>query len=191
MFSIVSTGCVNPLRTGVEKEDPSTVPCSDLYSSIGSAGRFLRLPLIPVHLLLEPLLVLYATRTLGMQPTILGLVLSLGSIGALLGALTSRLAVRRFGLGWTIVGVALLAGRGCLLFPLAAGPLVFAMPVLAAAQFLSGFSITMYNINQISPRQILVPARLQGRMNASIRFIIWGAIPIGLLCGGFLGEAIG
>jgi len=52
---------------------------------------------------------------------------------------------------------------------------------LAAAQFLSGFSITMYNINQISLRQILVPARLQGRMNASIRFIIWGAIPIGLL----------
>ena len=99
--------------------------------------------------------------------------------------------MRRFGLGWTIVGVALLAGIGCLLFPLAAGPLVFAMPVLAAAQFLSGFSIMMYNINQISLRQILVPARLQGRMNASIRFIIWGAIPIGLLCGGFLGEAIG
>ena len=49
----------------------------------------------------------------------------------------------------------------------------------------------MYNSNQISLRQILVPARLQGRMKASIRFIMWGVIPIGQLCGGFLGEVIG
>jgi len=32
---------------------------------------------------------------------------------------------------------------------------------------------------------------LQGRMNASMRFLVWGTIPLGSLAGGVLGEVIG
>ena len=49
----------------------------------------------------------------------------------------------------------------------------------------------VYNINQVSLRQAITPDRLQGRMNASMRFIVWGTIPIGALMGGALGDAIG
>jgi hypothetical protein len=32
---------------------------------------------------------------------------------------------------------------------------------------------------------------MQGRMNATIRFLIWGTLPIGTFLGGLLGGAIG
>jgi predicted MFS family arabinose efflux permease len=74
---------------------------------------------------------------------------------------------------------------------MAGGPLELAVPLLVASQFLIGFSTPVYNINQVSFRQAITPDRLQGRMNASVRFIVWGTIPIGSLVGGALGEAVG
>ncbi|HKY88982.1 MAG TPA: hypothetical protein VJ141_03310, partial [Candidatus Limnocylindrales bacterium] len=49
----------------------------------------------------------------------------------------------------------------------------------------------VYNVNQVSLRQAITPDRLQGRMNASMRFIVWGTIPIGTFLGGVLAELIG
>ena len=53
------------------------------------------------------------------------------------------------------------------------------------------FGSMVYNINQVSLRQSITPDRLQGRMNASMRFIVWGTIPIGTLIGGALAATIG
>jgi len=36
-----------------------------------------------------------------------------------------------------------------------------------------------------------VPLRLQGRMNASMRWIVWGTIPAGAAIGGYLGTLVG
>jgi hypothetical protein len=49
----------------------------------------------------------------------------------------------------------------------------------------------VYNINQVSLRQALVPVRLQGRLNATMRFLVWGTIPLGSLAGGILGATLG
>jgi MFS family permease len=135
--------------------------------------------------------VLYVTRELGIGAVLLGLIFSCGSVGTLLGALSAGSASRRFGLGQTIIGAALLVGTGYACRWLAAGPLVIAVPVLVIGQFLIGFATTMYNINQISLRQAITPERLLGRMNASMRFLVWGTIPIGALIGGGLGQLIG
>jgi hypothetical protein len=54
-----------------------------------------------------------------------------------------------------------------------------------------GATSPIYNINQVSLRQAITPDRLQGRMNASMRFLVWGTIPIGALLGGGLGQTIG
>jgi predicted MFS family arabinose efflux permease len=59
------------------------------------------------------------------------------------------------------------------------------------AAFVSGVTNPVYNVNQVSLRQAITPDRLQGRMNASMRFIVWGTIPLGALLGGSLGEALG
>src|SRR3989442_380421 len=55
----------------------------------------------------------------------------------------------------------------------------------------SFFGNLLYNINQVSFRQAIVPILLQGRLNATMRTIVWGTLPLGALTGGFLGEAIG
>jgi hypothetical protein len=54
-----------------------------------------------------------------------------------------------------------------------------------------GWSVVVYNVVQVSFRQRLCPKPLLGRMNASIRFLVWGPIPIGALLGGVVGAAIG
>lgn len=49
----------------------------------------------------------------------------------------------------------------------------------------------VYNINQVSFRQAITPPRMQGRMNASMRFIVWGTIPPGQILGGVIGATLG
>ena len=63
--------------------------------------------------------------------------------------------------------------------------------VLVVSGFFGGFGNVIYNVNQVSLRQAITPDRLLGRMNASMRFIVWGTIPLGSLIGGLLGDAIG
>jgi predicted MFS family arabinose efflux permease len=53
------------------------------------------------------------------------------------------------------------------------------------------FSAVVYNIAQISYRQAICPPTLLGRMNASVRWIAWGTIPLGALAGGSLATWIG
>src|SRR5208282_6902295 len=60
--------------------------------------------------------------------------------------------------------------------------------VLAAVSFVVGLSMPAYNVNQISLRQAITPDRLQGRMNATMRVIVWGTIPVGAFVGGYLGS---
>jgi predicted MFS family arabinose efflux permease len=141
--------------------------------------------------LLFAVFVLYVTGELGITPVTLGLVFSFGAPGALIGALIAGRVARRFGLGPTIVGSALIGGVSWLTVPLAGGSLPLVMAALIGGQFIGGMMGVIYNINQVSLRQVITPDRLQGRMNATMRFIVWGTIPIGSLVGGALGEAIG
>ena len=55
-------------------------------------------------------------------------------------------------------------------------------------QFLLGFARPVFNINQLSLRQSITPDRLQGRVNATMRFIMWGVTPVGAILGGILGA---
>ena len=135
--------------------------------------------------------VLYVTRLLGIQPAVLGLILAVAGPGALLGALMAGWLARRFGLGTTIVVSVLVGELANLLVPLASGTTVVITATLMVSMFVGGAAGPIYNINQVSLRQAITPDRLQGRMNASMRFIVWGTIPIGALLGGTLGELIG
>jgi MFS family permease len=135
--------------------------------------------------------VLYATRELHVDPGLLGLIFSIGSIGALLGALIAGRAAQQFGLGTTLIISILLAGASAILVPLAGGSLFVVAAMLIASFFVASVASPVYNINQVSLRQAITPDRVQGRMNATMRFIVWGTIPIGSLLGGALGSAIG
>jgi MFS family permease len=142
---------------------------------------------------LQAVFILFATRDLGLSPVLLGVALGAGSAGALVGAILVGRLTRHVGMGPSIVGgIALgLGGLGGVLVALAAGPAMVVAPILATAQALFGFGGVLYNVNQVSLRQAITPDGVQGRMNATMRFIVWGTMPIGALLGGFLGEVIG
>jgi MFS family permease len=134
-------------------------------------------------------LLVYAVRELGMSPATIGLVLTLGGIGGLAGALFAPRIGRRLGVGATVVGASVLFGPPLLLVPLAAG--ATKIPVLVVAFTLSTAGATIYAITGLSLMQTLTPERLLGRMNASRRFIVFGAIPLGSLAGGTLASQLG
>lgn len=139
----------------------------------------------------QTVFILYATRRLGLDAAGLGLVFGIASIGGLLGATLNARLVKRFGLGATIVGGMLFSAAGNLLFPLAGNSSFLSVGLVIAGWFAGTIGGTIYNINQVSYRQTITPHHLLGRMNASMRFIVWGTIPIGALIGGFLGGTIG
>jgi MFS family permease len=62
---------------------------------------------------------------------------------------------------------------------------------VAGSFFVGGFCSVAWNINQVSLRQAITQPRMQGRMNATMRFIVWGTMPIGAILGGALGGIIG
>ena len=66
-----------------------------------------------------------------------------------------------------------------------------AIPLLVGGDFFFVFAVVVYNVAQLSFRQRICPPPLLGRMNASIRFVVWGVIPISGVVTGLLGGWIG
>jgi MFS family permease len=135
------------------------------------------------------ILVLYAGRSLHMSSVEVGAIFAIGSAGSIAGALVANRIQRRIGVGPSIVSYSILFSCAGLLFPLA--PRSSALVFFTVGFALFGFGSVAYNITQVSLRQAITPERLQGRMNAAMRWIVWGTIPLGTLCGGAIGQAIG
>ena len=147
-----------------------------------------------------PLYGLYAIRELGLGPAALGLTIALGGISSLAGALLAERALRRFGLGPTLIITLGLTTLTDLLIPLAAfftphpaGNAFFSVGLLflGTAQLLGDALNTIYSIHAISLRQAITPDRLLGRVNASLELMESGIAPLGALAGGILGGVLG
>jgi MFS family permease len=137
------------------------------------------------------LLVLYAVESLHFTPGVLGTVLAAGGGASLLGAALAGPLARRLGPGPAIVAGQLVLTAGTALLPVAAALPGNAAPVVAIGQGLFGAAITVVAVNQQSLRQAVTPDRLQGRVNASRRVLVFGVQPIGALVAGALGGAVG
>jgi MFS family permease len=125
---------------------------------------------------------LYAVRSLHLSAVELGVTFAVGAAGSIVGALAANRIQKAFGVGPTIVGTAVFGSFGGILYPLA--PHSFPLPFLMLGQAIFMFGAVTYNITQVSLRQAITPERLQGRMNAAMRWIVWGTIPLGTLTGG-------
>ncbi len=132
------------------------------------------------------LLILYLVRDLGLSPGLIGLTLSAGAVGGLLGAAGATPFARWVGEGRAIPLGALISVPFTFLYPLASfGPPV---PILILAGLGLSFGVVIYNVTQVSFRQRMCPPHLLGRMNATIRFMVWGTLPIGAFAGGVIGQ---
>src|SRR5262249_22669025 len=132
---------------------------------------------------------LYAVRALGYSAGIVGLVFAIGNVGALVGAFVVHRITRATRLGPAIILGMTIAAFASLMFAIA--PADYAIPFFIAGWLMFGFGGVVYNIDQVSLRQAITPPRLQGRMNASMRFMVWGTMPFGSIAGGVLGTLIG
>ncbi len=131
----------------------------------------------------------YLYRELGLTAATVGLIFGIGALGSLGGALVANQVAARVGLGRTIIGSMALGGPAMLLLPLAPHDAPIAWLVASVA--LMGFASVVYNINQVSYRQAICPTAIQGRMNATMRFLVWGTIPVGSIIGGLVATAVG
>lgn len=132
----------------------------------------------------------WAYRYLGLTPAVMGIVGAIAATGWLIGSASADWLRRRLGVnGATILGMSL-GAPAALLIPLAPAGHA-AIPFLVLAGMILGFGAVVYNIQQVSLRQAITPERLQGRMNASMRFFVWGTMPLGSLVGGALATAFG
>jgi MFS family permease len=131
---------------------------------------------------------IFLYRYLHLAPAVVGLVFAVGAVGALLGAIATGPIVARLGVGLTLL-LSVLSGGLIMATVLAAytNAAVF-LSILFFVEFLLG---APYDITQVSLRQAITPDRVQGRMNATMRTIVWGTIPIGSLLGGILAGGIG
>ena len=139
---------------------------------------------------LTPILVL---RTMGVPAPIYGLMFTAGAIGGLIGAVSAPKLGKWIGQGNLLIGATLLSGLACVAFPVAAlaGSQAIGIPLIIGAEALIAFSSLVYNITQVSARQALCPEHLLGRMNASIRFFVWGVMPISAISAGALATWFG
>jgi MFS family permease len=133
--------------------------------------------------------IVFMVRTLHLSPTAIGIVMALGSVTVMAGAaLTPRLA-RTVGSA-RIIWVALaVSGPIGLLTPLARPGWLVVFLVLGIAA--GEFGQIVYAITNVTVRQQLCPPHLLGRVNATMRFLIMGMLPLGALLGGTLGELVG
>jgi MFS family permease len=139
-----------------------------------------------LHSLVSGILVLYALQDLGLSERGFGLMLAAAGVGAVTGSVLSprvtRVLGRTHALGATGV-VSALALLAMAVWPHpVAGTLAFAV---------SAGAISMFNVQVISVRQVLIPGHLFGRVQGAYRTALWGGIPAGTLGGGALGSWLG
>jgi MFS family permease len=132
--------------------------------------------------------ILYLTDT-GLGPVAIGLAFGVGHAGLLAGAVLSRPLTRRLGMGHSMQAGVALFGPSMALFALA--PAALAGPAFAVMVFSHGLGIGIHNPSQVTLRQVLTPDGLRARVAAVTRIVIMGAMPLGMVLGGIIGELVG
>ena len=117
------------------------------------------------------------------------IILSIGAVGFVIGAVTAPTFLKRLGLAGCLVLALLFNGVWRLAIPFVTyGP---TLVLVSSFWLLSNIGIPIWNVNQVSFRQALVSDELQGRMNATMRTFGYGAYTAGALLGGILGSVYG
>jgi MFS family permease len=187
------------VRRAAVPEPLPAPPDSDLAAGI----RFIRrTPLLQASLLgtatfnlfntaFWALLVLFATRELGLGSGAIGIALGVGALGSILGTACARRLNARIGLGRALIFSFVMAPLPLLLVPLASGPPTLSWVLLTVAEFGSGIGVMILEVGLASLQAAVIPDGLRSRVWGAILFVNWGVRPLGALGGGLLAGAIG
>ena len=139
----------------------------------------------------QPIFILYAVRDRHFPASALGLVLSLGAVGGVLGALLAASLIRGMRPGHLYIASLTLAFAAPLIIPAAAGSRTLMGIEFTVAYFLSYLGVSVVNVVILSLRQTITPASLMGRMNAAMRAVMFGLGALGGPAAGLVATVLG
>jgi len=125
---------------------------------------------------------IYLVDELQLTPFLLGVVISAGGVGALVGSLVASRVIARLGIGPALIWSALGASAIGVLTPLAGGPLLLATLMVFLPQLVGDGLQTVESVAELSLIQGVIPDRILGRVNATLEVFSHGiAYPLGAL----------
>ena len=133
-----------------------------------------------------PLIMIILGQQIGASELEIGIIFAGGGAGSIVGGLMTPWLQRRFRFGPLMIWSAWLWALTWLCVLVAPN-----VPTLALANAAAFIIVPIYMITQYRYRLAATPDRLQGRMNAVFRLIVWGSQPLGIALAGLLLERIG
>ena len=196
---------VSALMTGrvqVAERPPSEQGESLWRRAVGGAGYLSGHPYMAASLrccsmlnffnfMAAAVVVLYASRTLGLSAAQIGLAFGVGALGGLLGAVLASGVSRLLGTGRTIALGAVLFSAPVALIPLASGSDWAKAVVLAVAEAIGGLGVMLFDINLNALQTAVVDDDMRSRVSGAFSTVNYGIRPIGALVGGLAGDLVG
>jgi predicted MFS family arabinose efflux permease len=137
------------------------------------------------------LYVAFVLRVIGLSPSLLGLGIAAGGVGALAGSILAQRMAQWLGVGPAICVSGALSALGTMILMLAPATPVGGMACLVVSQLLGDAFGVVPLILASSFRQRVLPLNVLGRVGATFRAVAGAAAVVGALAGGVLGEAFG
>jgi Na+/melibiose symporter-like transporter len=136
---------------------------------------------------------LFCLRVLGLSESTFGMIIGVGGVGALGGALLSRPLARAIGVGPTLLVTGGLSVASALCLPLAAvvSSHVAVLACLCGHQLFSDGFMVAFVIQAVTLRQTVLPREVLGRANAAIYLCTMGVLPIAALAAGTVAQLTG
>jgi MFS family permease len=131
----------------------------------------------------------YLIRVLHVRPAYTGLLVATAAVGGIAGGALAGWLSRCVGSARIIWFSVLVLGVPSFCIALARPGWWVALYPVGFAFF--AFSGVVYSVAQVSYRQATCPPDLMSRMNAAVRWVGWGVLPLGGVLGGTLGTVVG
>ncbi|MFJ9694749.1 MFS transporter [Kitasatospora sp. NPDC101183] len=131
----------------------------------------------------------FLVRTLDAPAVAVGALMATGGLGSVIGAALTPRVVARYGSARALLGATVVATAFLLVLPLAGSGWATLLFALGNAGFSGGVVVTA--IITRTHRMTHTPPELLSRVVATVRFVSWGAIPVGAVAAGAAAEALG
>jgi MFS family permease len=135
------------------------------------------------------LFALYLVRDLHAPAGMVGFLLAAEGVGSLIGAALVPTLVRAIGSARACLVAGFVSTGGAFLIPVGEGALGYAMFALGTVVFAGG--VVVLSTATRTYRQLASPPQMLSRVMATVRFVSWGAIPLGGLAAGALATWLG
>jgi MFS family permease len=139
----------------------------------------------------QALVVLFASRTLGLPSGLIGLAFGIGAVGGLLGAGVAPRLSRRYGAGRVIVAGAVVFPASIAVMAAAHGPHLLTATTIGLAEAFGGAAVMLFDINLNAMQTAVTADNMRSRVAGVFSTINYGARPLGAVVGGVLGGTIG